>query len=119
MKIYFTNWNTKSPKIQRSYVSGYGLESIITTKIRMPNAIAIDSKEGKMFWADARLDKIELVYLNNLRRIVLKKSNLQHPFDLAVHDRYLFYTDWMLHSVIRIDKLTGENSQILRKDIPR
>ena len=43
MKIYFTNWNPKSPSIQRAWFSGYGLEPIITTKIRMPNAIAIDA----------------------------------------------------------------------------
>ena len=66
MKIYFTNWNPKSPSIQKAWFSGYGLESIITTKIRMPNAITIDAIERKMYWGDARLDKIELVYLDNI-----------------------------------------------------
>ena len=41
MKIYFTNWNPKSPSIQSAWFSGYGLAPIITTKIRMPNAISI------------------------------------------------------------------------------
>lgn len=119
MKIYFTNWNTESPSIQRAWFSGYGLESIITTKIRMPNAIALDSNERKMYWGDARLDKIELVYLDTMDRIVLKKAVPQHPFDLAVYDKYLFYTDWVLHSIIRVDKYTGENWVELRKNIPR
>ena len=43
MKIYFTNWNPKSPSIQSAWFSGYGLKPIITTKIRMPNAISIDA----------------------------------------------------------------------------
>ena len=110
MKIYFTNWNPKSPSIQKSWISGYGLESIITTKIRMPNAISVDAIERKMYWGDARLDKIELVYLDNMVRIVLKKAAPQHPFDLAVYDRHLFYTDWVLHAVVRVNKITGKNT---------
>ena len=45
----------------------------------MPNAIVVDSQERKFYWADARLDKIELVYLDNMDRIgkkhALKKYN--------------------------------------------
>ena len=64
--------------------------------------------ERKLYWGDARLDKIELVYLDNMVRIVLKKAAPQHPFDLAVFDRYLFYTDWVLHAVVRVNKITGK-----------
>jgi low-density lipoprotein receptor-related protein 1 (alpha-2-macroglobulin receptor) len=118
-KIYFTNWNAKNPSIQRAWFSGYGLETIISTKIRMPNAIAIDAQDRKMYWGDARLDKIELVYLNNMERIVLRKATPQHPFDLAVYDKYLMYTDWVLHAVVRVNKITGEEMTLLRKNIPR
>ena len=91
-QLYFTNWNAQRPSIQRSWLSGFGLESVITTKIRMPNAIVIDDQERKMYWADARLDKIELVYLDNMDRIVMKKAMPQHPFGLALHGHHLFYT---------------------------
>ena len=121
LKIYFTNWNLKNPSIQRAWVSGYGLESIITTKIRMPNAITVDGQERKMYWGDARLDKIELVYLDSMERIVLKKAPapLQHPFDLTFYEQNLFYTDWVTHTVTRINRYTGEDMRVLRKNIPR
>jgi hypothetical protein len=33
--IYFTNWNTHAPSVQRVWAaSGYGLESVVTTDIR-------------------------------------------------------------------------------------
>ena len=67
----------------------------------------IRTLERKLYWGDARLDKIELVYLDNMVRIVLKKAAPQHPFDLAVYDRHLFYTDWVLHAVVRVNKITG------------
>jgi hypothetical protein len=68
----------------------------------------IPTLERKLYWGDARLDKIELVYLDNMVRIVLKKAAPQHPFDLAVYDRHLFYTDWVLHAVVRVNKITGK-----------
>ena len=118
-QLYFTNWNSQRPSIQRSWFSGYGLESVITTKIRMPNAIVIDDQERKMYWADARLDKIELVFLDNMDRIVMTKANPQHPFGLAIHGNHLFYTDWIQHAVIRVSKYTGEDMTMLRTEIPR
>ena len=69
----------------------------------------IRTLERKLYWGDARLDKIELVYLDNMVRIVLKKAAPQHPFDLAVYDRHLFYTDWVLHAVVRVNKITGNS----------
>ena len=118
-QLYFTNWNAHRPSIQRSWFSGFGLESVITTKIRMPNAIVIDDEERKMYWADARLDKIELVYLDNMDRIVMRKATPQHPFGLALHSHHLFYTDWIQHAVVRVNKYTGEDLTMLRTSIPR
>ncbi len=117
--IYFTNWNTHAPSVQRVWSSGYGLESVVTTEIRMPNAIAVDSGDRKLFWGDARLDKIERVDLDTLERTVLARASPQHPFDIAVFGQFLFYTDWVLHSVVRVNKYTGEDVSWLRKNIPR
>ena len=41
--------------------------------------------------------------------LVLAKSLAVHPFDLAVYKDYLFFTDWVLQAVVRIDKLSGES----------
>ena len=38
----------------------------------------------------------------------MAKSLAVHPFDLAVYQDYLFFTDWVLQAVVRIDKLSGE-----------
>lgn len=43
----------------------------------------------------------------------------QHPFDIAVYGDYFFWTDWMLHAVLRADKYTGENVVWLRRDVFR
>ena len=53
-RIYWTNWNSHHPAIQRIFANGFQFENIITTDIRMPNAITIDHKPRKIYWGDAR-----------------------------------------------------------------
>lgn len=117
--VYWTNWNSLAPSIQRAYISGYGIESIITTEIRMPNAITLDTQAHKLFWADARLDKIEKTNLDGTNRVVLAHSTPKHPFALAIHGDNLYWTDWILHAVISCNKYSGGDVVLLRKDINR
>lgn len=49
----------------------------------------------------------------------MTKGTPAHPFDLAVYGDFIFWTDWVLHAVVRADKITGLNVARLRKDIPK
>lgn len=69
-RIYWTNWNAKEPSIQRAYMNGFQKESLITTDIRMPNAITLDHYSQKLYWSDARFDKIERCEFDGSRRVV-------------------------------------------------
>ncbi|GLH07804.1 Vitellogenin receptor, partial [Gryllus bimaculatus] len=118
-RIYWTNWNSYTPSIQRAFTNGYDMQSIITTNIKMPNALALDHKAQKLYWSDARFDKIERAEYDGSNRVVLDKVKPQHAFDIAVYGDYLFWTDWVLHAVIRANKYTGDDVVWLRKDVPR
>ena len=125
-QIFWTNWNKENPSIQRAYTSGFQKTSIITKDIRMPNGIAIDvqntydTQVQRLFWADAQLDKIEMCDLDGSScRIVVASSILQHPFDIAVYGDSLFYTDWKNHSVVRVNKLSGEDAVVIQNNIMR
>lgn len=58
-RVYWTNWASMKPSIERAFITGFGREPIITTAIRMPNALTLDHRAHKLYWGDARLDKIE------------------------------------------------------------
>ncbi|XP_037511191.1 low-density lipoprotein receptor-related protein 1 [Rhipicephalus sanguineus] len=118
-RVFWTNWNSHHPSIQKSYLNGYELESIITTDIRMPNGIAIDHQLQKLYWSDARLDKIERCDFNGGDRHVLLSEHPQHPFDLAVYGDFVFWTDWVAHAVLRANKHTGADVVVLRKNVVR
>lgn len=117
--VYWTNWNSNGASIQRAYISGFGVQSIITTDIRMPNAITLDYESHKLYWADARLDKIEQTSYDGTKRIVITHSIPIHPFSLTVFGDFLFWTDWILHAVVRVNKYSGGDAVRLRKDIGR
>lgn len=117
--VYWTNWNSQAASIQRAYITGYGMESIITTDIRMPNAITLDYENNKLYWADARLDKIERADYDGTHRVVLAHSTPKHPFAMAVYGDLLFWTDWVLRAVLRANKYSGADVVWLRKDIGR
>ncbi|CAL4168163.1 unnamed protein product, partial [Meganyctiphanes norvegica] len=108
-RIYWTNWNSGAPSIQRSFVSGLGVESIISSQIRMPNGMAIDHSAEKLYWGDARLDKIERCNLDGTNREIILQDVPKHPFDLAIYGDYLFWTDWVLHAVVRTNKYTADD----------
>lgn len=82
---------------------------IASTNIHMPNGLALDKTQRKLYWADARLDKIEVCNMDGTNCQILVKSAAEHPFDLAVYDEFLFFTDWVLQAVVRINKITGNS----------
>ena len=85
----------------------------------MPNALALDHKAQKLYWSDARLDKIERADYDGTNRVILHSNWSQHPFDIAVYGDYVYWTDWMLHAVIRANKYTGQDVIMLRREVPR
>lgn len=69
-RLYWTNWNESRPCIQRAYSSGRALQTVVNTHILMPNGLALDHAAKKIYWADARLDKIERMHYDGSHRHV-------------------------------------------------
>ena len=118
-RLYWTNWDANRPSIQRSYMSGFKVESIIDTDIRMPNGLTLDHAAKKLYWVDARLDKIERADFDGRNRLVIGKDKPKHAFAIAVFEDYIYWTDWVLFSVLRANKHTGDDVVVLRKDIQK
>lgn len=117
--IYWANWNTHASIQRAGPQNGYKVESIIKTNIKVPNGIAIDQKQRRLYWCDARLDKIETCEMDGSKRIVLTAAAPQHPFALAVWENYVFWTDWHSRGVFRADKFTGQRTMQVKKLIAK
>lgn len=91
-------------------------KNIINNIIRIP---AIDFESHKLYWADARLDKIERADYDGTHRVILAHSTPKHPFAITVYKNYLYFTDWVLRAVVRVNKYSGVDVTWIRKDIGR
>jgi low-density lipoprotein receptor-related protein 1 (alpha-2-macroglobulin receptor) len=117
--LFWTNWNSRMPSVQRASLKDLSVKTIVSDHIRMPNAIALDTARRLLFWADAKLDQIERCRYDGSGRQVLPAANPQHVFALAVTRKYVFWTDWLAHGVLRANELNGEDLRSLRKDVAR
>lgn len=50
-----------------------------------PVGLAVDWINDKLYWTDSRLDRIEVLDLNNNHRTVLVSTGLDKPRGIAVH----------------------------------
>lgn len=56
--VYWTNWNDQSPSIQRAFLNGSSIKSVITKDIRTPNGLTIDHSTQSLYYADAKADRV-------------------------------------------------------------
>lgn len=60
--MYWTDWG-EIPKIERAALDGSDRVVLVNTSLGWPNGLALDYDEGKIYWGDAKTDKIEVCFL--------------------------------------------------------
>ncbi|XP_078114054.1 low-density lipoprotein receptor-related protein 5 [Sander vitreus] len=106
--MYFTTVQERSAKIEGASLDGTERESLFTTGLIRPVALALDNKLGKLFWVDADLKRIESSDLTGANRIVLQDSNILQPMGLTILGEHLYWIDRQQQMIERVDKLTGD-----------
>ncbi|XP_061081754.1 low-density lipoprotein receptor-related protein 1B-like [Conger conger] len=91
--MFWTEWGV-APCIGRALLDGTDQVLLVNSGIAWPNGISIDYEENKLYWCDARTDKIERINLESGegREIVLSASNLD-LFSVAVFGAYIYWSD--------------------------
>lgn len=57
--MYWTDWG-EVPKIERADLDGMERLVMVNTSLGWPNGLALDYQERKIYWGDAKTDKIEV-----------------------------------------------------------
>ena len=117
--MVWTDWGFR-PKIERSNMDGSDRFSMVTTRIKWPNGITIDYTTTRVYWVDAYRNTIESMSINgNDRQLILSNDkHLLHPFGVAVHAGYVFWSDWRNPSIFRVD-VDGVNVSRIQGNINR
>lgn len=106
--IFWTDWG-EVPKIERASMDG-DLETrviVVKDQVGWPNGLTVDYEENIVYWADARIKKIEAMDYDGNNRKVILADNLPNPYAVTVTRHHLFWTDWATHSINRCNKTDG------------
>ncbi|XP_033760426.1 LOW QUALITY PROTEIN: low-density lipoprotein receptor-related protein 4-like [Pecten maximus] len=108
-RIFWTDWG-RQPKIEAANMDGSDRRTLVNiTENSWPNGIAVDYTDRKIYWVDAKFDKIEVIDMNGENRKTVIEEPNSHYFGITVLGNYLFVTDWKRNYVSRLIK-TGEGS---------
>lgn len=112
--MYWTDWGA-NPKIEKAEMDGSARQTIVTGNLVWPNGLTIDQATNRLFWADAKLNKIESSDLTGgNRQLVMSSAADIHPYGLTVHQGMLYWTDWNTKSISRFNLSSGNEEEIVR-----
>lgn len=111
--MFWSDWNERKPKVERASLDGSERVVIVLNDLGWPNGIALDIAERKIYWCDAKTDKIEVANMDGTERRIVISENIPHVFGLSLLGDYLYWTDWQHRSVERAHKVTGNDRIII------
>jgi hypothetical protein len=115
--VYWSDWGLK-PKIERAKLDGTERETLINTSIVWPNGLVIDHQQRKLYWADAKLDKIEFCDLTGTNRVILTDEGVPHIIGFTLVGHYLYWTDLQSRILGKINKNNPKDRDIIMDFVP-
>jgi hypothetical protein len=109
--LFWSDWGDQ-PKIERSALDGSNRTVLVSDSIVWPNSLSVDYIRNHLYWIDAKLKHIERCDLDGNNRQIILNSGLEHPYDLVVFDKKIFWTDWGMKSVFAFDLITRTRETI-------
>ena len=115
--MYWTDWG-KHPKIERAALDGSHRTILVNNSVEWPNGLTIDYLSHEIYWADAKLDKIEVMNLDGSNRRVVLNDKLLHIFGFTVLGDRLYWTDWQKRAIESVNKKTRKDRQTIIVSLP-
>ncbi|XP_059178824.1 low-density lipoprotein receptor-related protein 2-like isoform X2 [Physella acuta] len=113
--LFYSDWlrnSRQSAYIARSFTDGTNITQIKKNQLGWPNGLTIDFASDRLYWADAYFDRIQHTKLDGDDLQTLTGHTIVHPFGIAIYKEFIYYTDWRLQSIIRINKRGGQEMKM-------
>ncbi|XP_049808128.1 low-density lipoprotein receptor-related protein 6 [Schistocerca nitens] len=116
--MFWSDWDSEAPKIERASLDGSDRTMLISKDLGWPNGITLDLAYDKIYWCDAKKDRLEVANMDGSDRREIISDNLPHPFGLSLLGDYLYWTDWQRRSIERVNKITGNERKLIADQLP-
>ncbi|MBN3296498.1 LRP2 protein, partial [Amia calva] len=118
-KLFWTDRGTGSSvsaKVASADMDGSNLKNLYTDNLDSVEFITADIAESKLYWGVGCSGVIECGTMDGTSRTTVV-SGLSHPWGVAVHNNYLYYTDLDYEVIERVDKANGANMVVMRSNM--
>ena len=103
----------KNPIIEQAAMDGTARRIIVKGNLGAPNGLTMDHSSNRLYWIDAKLDRIEEFDLNyRNRRVILSFTTDVSPFGLAMNQDWLYWSDWKTKTISRVSTSRGKHEII-------
>lgn len=113
--IFFSEWD-RPANISRAHSDGTNLLIFKDLTLGWPNGLSVDFEKDRLYWCDALLDHIQHSNLEGTDVKTINSRLIRHPFSIVIHKAYMYITDWRSDAIIKLNKLNGEEDEILVKE---
>jgi hypothetical protein len=113
--VFWTDWG-KIPHIGKAFMDGSQASMLLIDDIHWPNGLAYDWPNERVYWADAKLSRIESALADGSDRRIIIQDVAQHPYGVAIFESKIFISDWTLRSILSCNKFTGKNCQVVVRE---
>ncbi|CAG0894277.1 unnamed protein product [Darwinula stevensoni] len=114
--MFWSDWGEKKSGIYHSGMDGTEVKAFVSKNIVWPNGLAVDRLLRLLYWADAKLGRIEVVHMDGTNREIIVAEKQMHPYSLGVFEDTLFWSDWRMKEIQTANKFTGKKRATLIKD---
>jgi nidogen (entactin) len=111
--IYWTDWDRQKPRIEKMSMDGSDRNVLVSDGLQTPNGLAFDSYSSTLCWGDAGVETIECIRSDGMGRRILY-TGAKHPFDLAILNNVIYWTDWQRRDMPNMDQNGRELNEPLR-----
>ncbi|CAL2029386.1 unnamed protein product [Caenorhabditis brenneri] len=118
--LFFTNNAITGSVIEQVYFSGFKRTQIVQEDLHDLRGLTIDLDSEKLYFSDSKDFKLSRCDFDGTNReLVVSNSDIPsiHPFELAVYENEIIFTDWVRRSVVAINKITGTDNRTLNRAI--
>lgn len=113
--IYFSEWD-RPANITRANSDGTELLVFKNVTLGWPNGLSIDFIANRVYWCDALLDHVQHSALDGTDVKTVNSKMIRHPFSIVIHNDWMYITDWRLDAIVRLNKLTGEQEEMILRE---